>query len=143
MITSKELCMFFAKVLHLLEKPLDEFKNSPLHTMIYGIYSYICSAFHFEQASQIANTSRWHFLCPAVSFCWRQQNGSSYSSDPRVVRLMAPLPVQGGMQRESGTFFFLIPVLKFWVSVPFPVYINRHNLVINQHIVSFLIAFRK
>ena len=46
-----------------------------LFTCISRNSPYICSVFHFEQASQFANICRWPFLCQAVSFCWRQQNG--------------------------------------------------------------------
>jgi hypothetical protein len=35
----------------------------------------------------------------------------SYSSDPRVESLMASLPYQGVVQRESGTFFVPFPVI--------------------------------
>ena len=68
---------------------------------------HLCSAYHLIQARRLAIVAAGIFY--AYQF--------TYSSVP-CGALMRPLPVQGGMQRESGTFF-----------VPLPVY--------NQHIVSF------
>ena len=42
-----------------------------------------------------ANFCRWHFLCLWINYKFRPPCGA----------LMRPLPIQGGMQRESGTFF--------------------------------------
>ena len=60
-------------------------------------YSYICSAQHLKQAEIFANYAVGIFYA----------HGITYSSDPRVVCLMATQPVSGVEQRESGTFFFL------------------------------------
>ena len=70
---------------------------------------HLCSALHFDKARMFASFTVGIFYAQWLS----------YSSDPRVESLMASLPYQGVVQRESGTFF-----------VPFP-------SSINQYIVSF------
>ena len=72
-------------------------------------FHHLCDALHFDKARMFAS-----FTVGISCAQWL-----SYSSDPRVESLMASLPYQGVVQRESGTFF-----------VPFP-------SSINQYIVSF------
>ena len=79
---------------------------------------HLCSALHFDKARMFAS-----FIVGIFYVQWL-----SYSSDPRVESLMASLPYQGVVQRESGTFFvYKFP--DFLEKVPFPFY--------NQYIVSF------
>ena len=58
---------------------------------------HLCSDFHFEQAERFANFAVGIFYVQWLTYKFRPPCGA----------LMRPLPVQGGSQRESGTFLFI------------------------------------
>jgi hypothetical protein len=58
---------------------------------------HLCSDFHFEQAERFANFAVGIFYVQWLTYKFRPPCGA----------LMRPLPVQGGVQRESGTFLFI------------------------------------
>ena len=85
------------------------FKNLSNSFLVYFKYvSHICIAFHLIQARRLA------IFAAGIFYAY----GFRYEFRPPCGALMRPLPVSGGMQRESGTLF-----------VPFP--------SCNQFIVSF------